>query len=104
MVAITTSAARGPDPAALATPGGRQAWKAAQAFEGMALGALLAPMFATVDAGKGLFGGGDGEQAWRPMLSQEIAKHIAAHGGLGLAVPVFNQMLRMQEMRQETPT
>ena len=44
------------------------------------------------------FGGGDGEKAWQPMLTQEMAKHMAAHGGLGLAVPVFNQMLRMQEM------
>lgn len=99
MAGTIITAPRTPDPAALATPGGQKAWKAAQAFEGMALGALLAPMFDTVNAGKGLFGGGDGEQAWQPMLTQEIGKHIAAHGGLGLAVPVFNQMLRMQEAR-----
>jgi Rod binding domain-containing protein len=58
---------------------------------------MLAPMFSTVDQSKGLFGGGDGEAAWQPMLVQELAKSIAGHGGLGLAVPVFRQMLQMQE-------
>jgi len=31
------------------------------------------------------------------MLVQEIAKQIAAHGGLGLAAPVYASMLRAQE-------
>lgn len=71
--------------------------KAAQAFEGMALNQLLAPMFETVDTAKGPFGGGGGEEAWKPMMTAELAKHLAAHGGLGLARPVMQQMLRMQE-------
>ena len=86
-----------PDAATLAEPGAASAWKAAQDFEAMALGQLLAPMFDTVDGAKGLFGGGAGESAWRPMLTQAIAKQMAAHGGLGLAVPVFHQILAMQE-------
>lgn len=69
----------------------------AQQFESMALNELLAPMFNTVDTSKGLFSGGDGESAWKPMLISEMAKHLAAHGGLGLARPVMDQMLRMQE-------
>ncbi len=73
---------------------------AAQQFEAMALGQLLAPMFDTVDTSKGLFGGGNGEAAWKPMLVSELAKHIAAHGGLGLARPVMQQMLRLQETPQ----
>jgi len=73
--------------------------KAAQAFEAMALGQLLAPMFETVKPGP--FSGGDGEQAWRPMLVQELAKHMAEHGGIGLARPVMLQMLRMQEQSTE---
>jgi Rod binding domain-containing protein len=44
-----------------------------------------------------MFGGGDGESAWRPMLTQAIAKQMAAHGGIGLAVPVLRQILIMQE-------
>jgi len=77
------------DPARLA--------KAAQDFEAMALGELLQPMFDTVDTAHTLFGGGDGEAAWRPMLVQEVAKQIAASGGLGLARPAYAAMLRMQE-------
>jgi peptidoglycan hydrolase FlgJ len=73
--------------------------KAARDFEAMAIGQLLQPMFDTVNTAKSVFGGGAGEEAWRPMLVQEIAKQIAAHGGLGLAKPVYDAMLRMQESK-----
>ena len=63
----------------------------------MALTQLLAPMFDTVDASKGMFGGGEAEAAWKPMMTAELAKHVAAHGGLGLRGPVMQQMLRLQE-------
>jgi Rod binding domain-containing protein len=76
-----------------------KAAKAAQDFEAMALGQMLAPMFDTVDTAHGAFGGGAGEEAFRPMLVNEMAKHVAAHGGLGLAAPTLAQMLRTQEAR-----
>ncbi len=69
----------------------------------MALNQLLTPMFTTVDSAHGAFGGGDGEETWKPMMVQELAKAMSRHGGLGLAVPVYNQMLRMQEIAQEKP-
>ena len=72
--------------------------QAARDFEAMALGQMLQPMFDAVDTSKGLLGGGPGEAAFRPMLVNEIAKHMARHGGLGLARPVMTQMLRMQEV------
>ena len=71
--------------------------KSAQDFEAMAIGQLLQPMFDTVDTAHSAFGGQQGEEAWKPMLVQEIAKHVAAHGGLGLAKPVYDAMLRIQE-------
>jgi Rod binding domain-containing protein len=71
--------------------------KAAKEFEAMAIGQLLQPMFDTVDTAHSQFGGGAGEAAWRPMMVQEIAKQIAGHGGLGLAKPIYDAMLRMQE-------
>jgi flagellar protein FlgJ len=71
--------------------------QAARDFEAMALGQMLQPMFDAADTSKGLFGGGQGEAAFRPMLVNEIAKHMARHGGLGLARPVMTQMLRMRE-------
>jgi peptidoglycan hydrolase FlgJ len=73
--------------------------KSANDFEAMAIGQLLQPMFDTVDTAHDLFGGGPGEEAWKPMLVQEFAKQIANHGGLGLAKPVYDAMLRMQEVK-----
>ena len=91
-------------PAAPADTGGQavggRIWRAAQDFEAMALNQLLAPIFATVDGAQGPFGGGEGEESWKPMMVQELAKSISRAGGLGLAVPVYNQMLRMQEAGQ----
>jgi Rod binding domain-containing protein len=86
-----------PDSAAMTSPQMQQLWQKAQDFEAMALGELLAPMFDSVDNAHGLFGGGDAEATWRPMLTQQIARQIAAAGGIGLAAPVFRQMLQMQE-------
>ena len=86
-----------PGVAELADPAKARVWKTAQDFEAMVLGQLVAPMFATVDTSKGMFGGGAAEEQWRPMMSQEIGKHVAKGGGLGLAVPVYHQMLRAQE-------
>ena len=74
--------------------------QAAQAFEANALNELLKPMFETVDSAHGTFGGGNGEDAWRPMLVDAVAKQIAASGGLGLAAPVLRQMMQMQEAAQ----
>jgi Rod binding domain-containing protein len=74
--------------------------QAAKDFEAMALGQLLAPMFQTVDTAHSAFGGGEAEATWRPMMVDAIGKQIAAHGGLGLAAPVFAAMLRAQEQTQ----
>ena len=75
-------------------------WQSAQDFEAMAIGQLLQPMFNTVDTAHSAFGGGEAEGTWRPMLIDAIGKQMAAHGGIGLAAPVFNAMLRAQEARQ----
>jgi Rod binding domain-containing protein len=74
--------------------------QSAQDFAAVALGEMLSPMFDTIDTSAGLFGGGAGEAAFKPMLISEIAKQIARNGGLGLAEPVYQQMLRMQEARR----
>jgi peptidoglycan hydrolase FlgJ len=73
--------------------------KSAHDFEAMAIGQLLQPMFDTVDTAHDIFGGGPGEEAWKPLLVQEFAKQIANHGGLGLAKPVYDAMMRMQEVK-----
>lgn len=75
--------------------------KAAKDFEAMAIGQLLEPMFDTVDTAHGSFGGGAGEEAWKPMLVQEFAKEIEARGGLGLAKPIYDAMVRMQQTKPQ---
>jgi flagellar protein FlgJ len=78
----------------------QKAWKAAQDFEAMTLNQFLTPMFDTVDTSSGPFGGGEGESSWKPMMIDAMAKNMAKAGGLGLAAPVFRQMIHMQEAKQ----
>jgi peptidoglycan hydrolase FlgJ len=87
----------GPPPNDLPPTRAAKLWKAATDFEAMALGELLAPMFDTVDAAHGPFGGGEGEAAWQPMLVREIGKQMEAQGGLGLAAQIFEVLLHRQE-------
>jgi flagellar protein FlgJ len=77
----------------------QQAWKAAQSFEAMTLSEFLKPMFDTVDLSKSVLGGGEAEQQWKPMMIDALAKQITAAGGIGLAKPVFTQMIHMQEAK-----
>ena len=81
----------------------QQAWKAAQDFEAMTLGQFLKPIFDTVDMTGSPFGGGEAEAQWKPMLVDALAKQITAAGGIGLAKPVFTQMIHMQEARDSQP-
>lgn len=71
-------------------------WRKAGAFAAMAIGELLQPMFATVHLSDTRFGGGAGEQAWKPVLVQAIGEGIAREGGLGLTTTVFRELLREQ--------
>lgn len=70
---------------------------AARAFEGVALGELFQPMFATLGKARGPFNGGVGEAQWMPILAQEIGKAVAKSGGLGLAAPVMAALMAAQE-------
>ncbi len=72
----------------------------AEAFEATTLDQLLKPMFDTVDSAHGLFGGGPGEQTWRPMLVSEMAKQMAHAGGIGLAQPVLRALIQAQEVQE----
>jgi Rod binding domain-containing protein len=91
-----------PSAVELADPARAKVWKAAQEFETMTIGQLLAPMFETVKPQDGPFGGGAGEEAFRPMLTQELAKGVSHAGGLGLAGPIYRQMLQIQEAKDQS--
>jgi Rod binding domain-containing protein len=83
----------------LAAPLDPKVWQAARNFEAMAIGQMLAPMFDTVDVAHSKFGGGEAEAAWRPMMIDAIGNQVEAHGGFGLAQPIYAAMLRAQEGR-----
>jgi flagellar protein FlgJ len=71
--------------------------RAAQAFEAQAMGQLLQPMFATVQASASAFGGGPAEAQWQPMLVDAMAGAASRAGNrLGLADIVLREMLRWQ--------
>ena len=74
--------------------------KAAEDFTAVALNELLAPMSDGTDSSDGPFGGGAAERAFKPMMVTEIAKQMSRTGGLGLAEPVYQQMLRLQEQKR----
>jgi len=101
-VGATPPGAMAPTPSADPdTPLDPKIWQAAQSFEAMAIGQMLAPMFDGVDLSKSKFGGGQGEAAWQPMMIDAIGKQMEAHGGFGLAQPIYAAMLQAQETRAQ---
>jgi flagellar protein FlgJ len=58
-------------------------------------------MFATVATARGAFGGGAGEEQWRPMLVDGFARSAMRAGGIGLAPLVEREMLRAQAAQAE---
>lgn len=84
----------------LATGGaGDKMKETAEAFEASFLSQMLKPMFEGLST-DGLFGGGQAEATWRSFMLDEMAKKTVAAGGIGLAGPVMDEMLKMQEKVQ----
>jgi len=83
------SAVKGQDPAKYK--------EAAEKFEAMFIGQMLQPMFNTVEVDE-TFGGGEAEEMWRGMMVEEMAKQVAAQGGVGIAPIVQKEMMRLQEV------
>jgi Rod binding domain-containing protein len=71
------------------------AYKAAQDFESVFLGEMVAQMYTGLDA-KGPFGGGFAEQTYRSLLYQEIGRQMSASGGVGITDAVYAEMIKLQ--------
>lgn len=69
--------------------------KAAKEFEAMLIGQLMQPMFSSLQT-DGMFGGGSGEEMFRPMLIEQYAQGIGKAGGIGLADSIAREMMRLQ--------
>ena len=69
---------------------------AAEEFEAIFLGQMLAPMFETIET-DGPFGGGSGERIYRSMLVEHYGRSLARAGGVGIADTIEKQLLALQE-------
>ncbi len=67
----------------------------AKEFETMFLAEMLQPIFNQIET-DGPFGGGQAEDAFRPMLTEQYAKSLSNAGGIGIADSVLTEILRMQ--------
>ena len=72
-------------------------------FESVYLTQMLQPMFDNLEAEEP-FGGGFGEDVWRSLQVQEYGKAIAKSGGIGLADTVAQQLIEVQEARNQAPS
>jgi Rod binding domain-containing protein len=70
--------------------------KAAQSFEAMFLTQMFNHMFDGVGKDT-LFGGGAGEEMFRPLLIDEYGKMVAKRGGIGIADSVMHTLISQQE-------
>lgn len=75
-----------------------QARKAAEEFEGVFVTELLDSMSKGLKT-EGPFTGGQGEETYRGLLNEAMAKEISRHGGVGIADQVYREILKMQEAR-----
>lgn len=71
---------------------------AAQDFEAVFLSQMMEHMFEGIDADEN-FGGGNGENMVKSMLTDEYGKLIARTGGIGVADYVKREMLTLQEVK-----
>ena len=72
----------------------------ARDFEHMALSQMLSAMETDTDMSDSPFGGGAGERAFKPFLTEEYARGFTEHGGIGIAEAVKRTILQIQERAQ----
>jgi len=68
-------------------------------FESMVVSELIKPMFEGLN-GDGLFGGGEGEDAFKSFYIDAIAGQVTRSGGLGVSAQVQKQLLALQEVQK----
>jgi flagellar protein FlgJ len=68
---------------------------AAEKFEAQVLSVMLQQMFAGLPT-DGPFGGGEGEQMFRSVMTEVMGKEMAKTGGIGIADTVQREILKLQ--------
>ncbi|MEZ5931389.1 MAG: rod-binding protein [Alphaproteobacteria bacterium] len=77
------------------SPNLTRAKDAAQEFEAIFLSQMLATMTQELGGAGGVAGGDD---VYRDMFTQEVAKMISRSGGIGVADTILQEMLKTQEI------
>ena len=72
-----------------------KAKEAAQKFEAQFLSQMLGQLFEGIQT-DGPFGGGFGEEMWRSMMTDAMAKKMTQAGGIGVSDTVQREILKMQ--------
>ena len=75
--------------------------EAAQDFEAQFISQMMEGMFSTVETNEE-FGGGEGEEMFRSLLTNEYGKLMARTGGIGVADHVKREMIKMQEVGSQS--
>lgn len=65
-------------------------------FENMVISQMLKPMFEGLST-DGMFGGGEGEEAFRSVYLDALAGQVVKSGGVGISAQVQKQLLALQE-------
>ncbi|MFT3995971.1 MAG: rod-binding protein [Asticcacaulis sp.] len=85
------------DAASLSSATHREPKKIGTAFESMVVSEMLRPMFDSLST-DGMFGGGEGEDAFKSFYVDAIAAQMVKAGGLGVSDMVQKQLLSLQEV------
>lgn len=71
----------------------------AQTFESSFMSVMMQSMFEGVKTSEP-FGGGNGEEMFKSVLTDAISKEVTKSGGIGLAATVQREMLKMQGLKE----
>ena len=71
----------------------------AQNFEASFLSVMMQQMFEGVKTSEP-FGGGQGEEIFKSVMAEAMAKQVAKAGGIGLAPTVEREMLKLQGLKE----
>jgi Rod binding domain-containing protein len=70
----------------------------AESFEASFLSVMMQQMFTGLKS-DGMFDGGPGEEMFRSVLTDAMAKQVSHAGGIGIASSVEREMLKLQGLK-----
>ena len=79
-----------------AMPRDKRAWKTSQDFESVYLSTMIGQMMSGLSGEGPLAAEGAGGDAWRGLLTEEMAKTISKSGGVGISHSIYSELIRMQ--------